>query len=150
MSIFKRSRSPVASGERIRLTKIHLAQQREESSFLRREIESVYESSVRSKMLLEEITQSSSSHDRIITELTSKFTQLKETLQNQEGLKDKLSQEIETMKGTNSQRIPTSFSLSTFNDMNVQEILNKTDKNREIICFKDFKGKIWEISKQTN
>lgn len=148
MSIFKRNRSPIASGERIRLTKIHLDQQRGESSSLRREIESVYESSVRSKMLLEEITQSSSSHDRIIVELTSKLTFLRETLQNQEGLKEKLAQEIETMKGTNRQRIPTAFSLSTFNDMNVQEILNKTEKNQEIICFKDFKGKIWELAKQ--
>ena len=130
--------------QRIKMTQIHLDQQREEFASLRKELEQARDSSTRNKMLLEEATQSATSHEQILLQLDERVQELTQRLKEKQEVAASLADEVELLAGSSAVSVPTNFKLSAPQG-NLQELLDKVGS--DLLCFRDSKGVVWEIAK---
>jgi chromosome segregation ATPase len=130
--------------EKVRLTKLYLRQQREENSDLRKEYAELKELALRHTLMLDDELKSATSNDNLIKNLKQRLDVLQNTSKTNEETIARLEDEINQLKGVKSTCVPTDFQLISSQDP-IQEILDKSIKNNEIICFRDNNGKIWQI-----
>ena len=133
--------------EKLRLTKIYLDQQREENSDLREEFASLKELSLRNKLMLDDIMKTANANDKSRETIEKQNEVLESGININQELIIKLEDEINQLKGIKNTYIPTDFQLSSKSE-DIQEVLDRAFDTKEIICFRDANGKIWQIIKR--
>lgn len=134
--------------ERLKLTKIYLQQQKEENSELRRELARLQELVLRNKLLLDDLTNSVVSNEKVIKGITEQNSSLEKTIEANKEAILKIEDEIKELSGVKNSYISTDFCL-TCSGEDVQVLLDKAENSGEIVCFRDLNGDYWKIIKKT-
>lgn len=145
MSFFFAPKDAAPIEERIKLTQIHVDQQKEENADLRKQINDIKDSSLRSKVMLDELIQNTQNNEKTIEDLKLRIQSLENTLANHRETEAKLQEDIDRLNSTKESIVYSDYELI---GTDVQESLNKTLEKNQNIYFKDSLNQIWQVVKK--
>lgn len=146
---FGPKRTTVSEDEKVRLTNLHIDQQREENHNLRRSLDEINTAANRSKILLQEMISRLSSYESNEREMIANIQELKRRTSQQSDTVSQIRDEVSRSSSNPDSMIFTDFQMvSNSGSTSIQDVLDTSERHNEHIFFKDTNGAIWQIVKR--
>lgn len=146
---FGPKRNTVSEDEKLRLTNLHVEQQREENHNLRRNLDEISIAANRSKILLQEMIARLASYESNEREMVANIQELKRRTSQQTETISQIRDEISKSSSNPDSMIFTDFQMvSNSGTTTIQDVLDASERHNEQIFFKDTHGAIWQIVKR--
>ena len=142
-------RNTVSEDEKLRLTNLHVDQQREEKNNLRKSLDEISLAANRSKILLHEMIARLTSYESSEREIVENIKELKRRTSKQTETISQIRDEISKSSSNPDSMIFTDFQMvSNSGTTSIQDVLDASERHNEKIFFKDTHGAIWQIVKR--